>query len=1057
MPPNTSQPQADLDPDAPWRLTPGARRTRAQERAHGQSLLAALNRAAQLVLRARTPHDVYRVVGEGIVGLGYHAIVFTLAEDRSHLALSHLTLEPTRLQAVKDAAARWGWGDRFAVVPGGIHDTILSSEQPLFFENLVEPLVEGLPGTAHGLAARIAAMLGLEQAIYAPLRVDGEPQGLLVVSGTGLTKMDVPAVAAFASQAAIALENARLYQEVQEQKKEILRQAARAEALARTAARLNAQLDLSAVLNAVCEEAARGLGVPASTAYLYDELSQELAYAAGCGLPAECAGRWPSMARAAYDAFYHREGPLIVIPDVQATPDLLGASLLSDLDVRTFASAAMLRQEHLVGTLNVHTLGQVRHFSEEELAFLQGLADQAAVAIANARLFDESMRRAARQEALNAIIAAAAVTTELPALLETALDHALRALQVEGGAIWVEEQQIVCGLSAEVAAASIRVAQAAVQGSVEQAAVRDCGEWMSGEEVPHLDAEDVEPGIRAWLAAPIVAEEKCIGGLILVAPVPRLWSAEEVSLAEAVGQQLGGAAQRFRLLDEACEQALRVRQVLGTVPEGVLLLDVDLRILLMNAAARRHLRVLADAQWGEPLACLGRCPISALLAPPPQPGLWHEIEVEGTPCRVFEVNARSMGGRGQVNGWVLVLRDVSEQRRIEHEMHRQERMASIGQLAGGVAHDFNNLLTAIHGYAELLLSGLTSGDPLDWPSDQEMCEDLKEVIKAAERAASLTRQLLAFSRKQVLRPQVLDLNTVVAGMHNMLCRLIGEDIELVTALSPDLEQVEADPGQIEQVIMNLVVNARDAMPRGGRLVLETANVVLDEASVYAHPEARPGNYAMLAVSDTGVGMSIEALEHLFEPFFTTKERGRGTGLGLATVYGIVKQSGGNVQVRSAPQAGTTFKVYLPSIGKANHARGTDHLFAAFPRGTETILIAEDEEGVRELASRVLQRLGYAVLKACRPSEALLLGEQHKGPIDLLVSDVLMPEMSGQELVRRMVPARREMRVLYISGYTDRTLVEQGILEPGTDLLLKPFTPAALANKVRKVLDAAPAV
>jgi CheY-like chemotaxis protein len=385
-------------------------------------------------------------------------------------------------------------------------------------------------------------------------------------------------------------------------------------------------------------------------------------------------------------------------------------------------------------------------------------------------------------------------------------------------------------------------------------------------------------------------------------------------------------------------------------------------------------------------------------------------------------------------------------RQSEGQLRQAVKMEAVGRLAGGVAHDFNNILTAITGYSELALMNL---DPLD-----PVRHDVKDILAAAERATSLTHQLLAFSRKQVLHPQRLDLNQVVANLDKMLRRIIGEDIDLVTILGPELGAVMADPGQIEQVIMNLVVNARDAMPQGGNLTIETANADLDEAYARKRVQVQPGPYVMLAVSDTGVGLDRDSLDRIFEPFFTTKEAGKGTGLGLATVYGIVKQSGGYVGVYSEVGHGTTFKIYLPRLEEAAGAGPPAAGTAELRRGRETLLLVEDADLLRGLAREVLERAGYMVLEARNGAEALQVHQQHEGPIHLLLTDVVMPGMNGRELAEQLAPLEPEMKVLYMSGYTDDTIVQHGVLEPGVAFLQKPFSPAALTRKVREVLEAA---
>jgi two-component system, cell cycle sensor histidine kinase and response regulator CckA len=387
--------------------------------------------------------------------------------------------------------------------------------------------------------------------------------------------------------------------------------------------------------------------------------------------------------------------------------------------------------------------------------------------------------------------------------------------------------------------------------------------------------------------------------------------------------------------------------------------------------------------------------------------------------------------------------DVTERKTLESQLLQAQKMEALGQLAGGVAHDFNNVLTAIGGYAELLREDLAA--------DDARRADVDEILRATERAAALTHQLLAFSRRQVLAPRVLDLNAVVEDLDKMLRRLIGEDVELRIALAPKVGTVRADPGQLEQVILNLVVNARDAMPRGGKLTIETTNAELDESYAVEHPGVTAGPHVMLAVSDTGVGMDAATQAKIFEPFFTTKERGKGTGLGLATVYGIVKQSGGHIWLYSEPGRGTTFKIYLPQVDLAPEQLAQAPAARETPRGTETVLLVEDDEAVRNLARKRLEALGYTVLAASGGGDAIDLAAS-VGPIHLLVTDVVLPGMSGRELATRLVAARPGLRVLYTSGYTDEAVVHHGVLDPGIAFLQKPFMPAALARKVRDALE-----
>jgi len=396
-------------------------------------------------------------------------------------------------------------------------------------------------------------------------------------------------------------------------------------------------------------------------------------------------------------------------------------------------------------------------------------------------------------------------------------------------------------------------------------------------------------------------------------------------------------------------------------------------------------------------------------------------------------------------------REIGERERTEAALHRSEeqlrqsqKLEAIGRLAGGIAHDFNNLLTVILSYSDILLHGDIPAGPVR--------NGLEEIKAAGVRAATLTHQLLAFSRQQVLEPKVLDVNEVLTELSQMLKRVLGEDIELRLLLAPALDRVKADRGQLDQVVMNLVVNARDAMPQGGRLSIETANVALDETAGQNHFDVRPGSYVMLAVSDTGVGMDAATKAQVFEPFFTTKERGKGTGLGLSTVFGIVKQSGGSIYLYSEPGVGTTFKIYFPlaegPLGRTERpsaeTRGA--------RGSETILLVEDEEQVREVAAAILRAAGFHVLVAATPAEAILLCEESPERIDLLLTDVIMPKLNGRQLAERIRLLRPEVGVLYMSGYTDDMILNNGTLEVGASFIQKPMMPDSLTRKVRDVLD-----
>jgi PAS domain S-box-containing protein len=512
------------------------------------------------------------------------------------------------------------------------------------------------------------------------------------------------------------------------------------------------------------------------------------------------------------------------------------------------------------------------------------------------------------------------------------------------------------------------------------------------------------------------------------------------------------------------EEALRkseekFQELFDGAPVGYHEVDTEGRIIQVNRTELTMLGYTVEEMLGQPVW-------KFIVEEESPKALMAKITGVVPPGRQFERTYRRKDGtvlpvliedrllrdtEGRISGIRSTIQDITERKRAEGEkailqeqLRQSQKIEAIGRLAGGIAHDFNNLLTVIKGYSQLSLIELKEGDPLKG--------NIEEVKKAADRAADLTRQLLAFSRRQILEMRVLDLNTVLRDLDKMLHRLIGEDIELVTVFTDNLGRVKTDPGWVEQIIMNLAVNARDAMPSVGKLTIETANVELDEAYARGHIAVTPGRYVMLSVSDTGVGMTPEVRQQVFEPFFTTKEKGKGTGLGLSTVYGIVKQSGGNIWVYSEPRKGTTIKIYLPRVDEPLEELKERVVKEELPHGSETILVVEDEVEVRKLAVRILQRQGYTVLDAPDGDGALVICGERKDPIHLILTDVVMPGMSGRQLADRLGSFHPEMKVLYMSGYTDNAITHHGVLEKGMNYIQKPFTVDGLARKVREVLD-----
>ena len=573
-------------------------------------------------------------------------------------------------------------------------------------------------------------------------------------------------------------------------------------------------------------------------------------------------------------------------------------------------------------------------------------------------------------------------------------------------------------------------------------------------------------GLQACWSTPIVGSDgQILGTFAMYHEVPRQPSPDERELADIAARLAGVAIERARQQERLAGAESKYRRLVEQLPLGVYAFspaDEDKRLRglphYVNPQFEAMLGYSADDWRADPDLYTrvvhpddrDRVGTEIREARAGGDGFRSEYRMVAKDGHVVWVHDESVylrGDEGQLARVEGFLVDVTERKDLESSLLQAQKLDAVGALAGGIAHDFNNLMSAVIGFGELALGRMNAEDSVR--------AQVEQMVRAGERASAMTNQLLAFSRKQMLQPRVLDLNEVVSESEKLLGRLIEEDIELACVLAADLDAVEADRVQLEQVIVNLVVNARDAMPRGGKLTIETANIELDGNYAASHFDVEPGRYVMLAVTDTGLGMDTETQARIFEPFFTTKSQGEGTGLGLATVFGIVKQSGGDVSVYSEPGRGTTFKLYLPRADRRSDRRERTDPGSTWLEGCETILVAEDEELVRELVCEVLEACGYVVLAASSPTQALEVAAGRAGPIDLLLTDVVMPELSGGELAERLTALRPELRVLYSSGYPDDAVVRHGVLEADVAFLAKPFTPETLTRKVREVLDAGP--
>jgi PAS domain S-box-containing protein len=583
-----------------------------------------------------------------------------------------------------------------------------------------------------------------------------------------------------------------------------------------------------------------------------------------------------------------------------------------------------------------------------------------------------------------------------------------------------------------------------------------------GEDIPFIvvagpsELNRVLEGVRWWADEYLFTDRPARVGLVVRNALELRACREFKRRAEEALRQ---ADESLRASEERHRRQLEFASAINhSLGEGVYAVDRAGRLTFMNPAAERllgwteaellgrnmHQAVHFQHADGTPFRSED-CPLLGVLytGVPAQVGEDVFTRKDGRLITVAYSSA-PIRGSGEVTGAVIAFQDISRQKRLEAQYLQAQKMEALGRLAGGVAHDFNNLLTIISGYGDLLRNHLPEEDPAH--------PLLSAITTAGDRAASLTRQLLAFSRPRAAAPQVVDLKVMIAETVRLLRRLIGEDVEVVTVSEPDLGGVRADPGQVVQVLMNLAVNARDAMPRGGKIIIETRNFSMDESYVHTRPGLAVGHYVLLAVTDTGAGMPPEVRAQVFEPFFSTKEPGKGTGLGLAVVHGVVKQAGGHVEVYSEPGMGTTFKLYFPRVTGVPDSGPAHAAPAPLPCGSETVLLAADDDGVRPLAAYVLGRCGYTVLEARDGAAAVRVAEEHGGRIDLLVTDAVMPHMGGRELAERLRLACPGMKVLFLSGYAEEGVVGQGAVEAGAAFLQKPYSPASLAAKVRQVLD-----
>jgi len=747
--------------------------------------------------------------------------------------------------------------------------------------------------------------------------------------------------------------------------------------------------------------------------------------------------------------------------------------------LRSMIFVPLISKDQVIGILSLQA-GKPNTYGEKDVKLAERIGNQIAGAIANAQLFTEReaaekevLRQSALLEGMNRVLRETLTTQTDEEIAQVCLSVAEELTGSKFGFIGELNQTgrfdtialsdpgwISCKMPRSNAVAMIRDMEVrGIWGGV----IKNERSSIVNDPASHHDRVGIpesHPPLTSFLGVPLKMAGKTIGMIALANKEPGYDLVDQQSV-EALSTALVEALNRKRADEALRKSEIRFQELFDDAPVGYHELEVGGHINRVNRTELEMLGYAAEEMLGQPIWKFvvekeqSQETIMAKITGAVPPGRQFERTYrrkDGTAFPVVIEDRLLRNAEGGIIGIRSTIQDITDRKRTEEEvktleeqLRQSQKIEAIGRLAGGIAHDFNNLLTVIKGYTQLSLLDLKENNPL-W-------ENIQEIQKATQRATDLTRQLLAFSRRQILDPKVLDLNSLLRDTEKMLRRMIGEDIELVTQLSEDLGRVKIDPGQIEQVIFNLAVNARDAMPSGGKLTIETANVESDEGYALTHLGVIPGHYVKLSVSDTGVGMSREIQEKAFDPFFTTKEKGKGTGLGLSTVHGIVTQSGGKIWVYSEPGHGTTFKIYFPRIeGELDTLNGKKEM-DSFPGGSETVLLVEDDQSVRDLANRLLKQQGYSVLEAANGEEALRLAQDTAGErIHLLLTDVVLPQMGGKELADQLKISRPDLKILYTSGYTDYAIVHHGVLNSGTHFLQKPFSLKTLSQKVREALD-----
>ncbi|MGD2146352.1 MAG: response regulator [Anaerolineae bacterium] len=973
------------------------------ERAHSHRLLLALSQAGQAVQRARTPDEVYETVGTEVKRLGFDTTVLALVDEGQKLGVAHTTFEASSLKAAERLAGISVGRFRIPLSPGELLPGVLLGSETVFFDRATELVAQAVPSRLRLLVGRLAALLGLGQTIVAPLAVDERRIGLLVVTGESLTEADVRAVSIFANQAAIAVENARLLEA--EQKRRTI-----AETLRQAATVLSSTLEIHDVLDLILSQLREVIPFDSASIQRLEGDGLGIVGVQGFEDPDSVMGvvfpldpKFPN-----YDVVTSKV-PLTIKDVVEDRPHFRAeADVYGSERIRSWLGVPLMVKDQVIGMISLDRT-EVRPFSAEESELAMAFAHQAAIAMENARLYEEMQSLAGFNEEIVESVSEGITLTDTQGVV-TFANPAVAAL--------------LGSTPDELAGMHWRDFTPVDQQAVVQAADE---RRIRGE----ADRYEVELLRQDGLRVPV-----------LVAGAPRYDDtgafAGTLAVFTDIAEQKAAEEERTHLLAEIREQAHQLQQVVSAVPEGVLLADARRRVVMLNPAAEDALAVLTGGKWSEGLTHLGGRPIAEFLTTPPQ-RLWHEASADG---RAFELISRPVTEGTGPEGWVLVIRDVTQEREIRAQLRQQERLAAVGQLAGGIAHDFNNFLSTIMLYARIIL--------YHEDLSPKVTSAAETIVAESRRASNLVGQVLDFSRRSAVAAQTVDLASFYGEVCDLLEKTLPESIHLSTETAVEPCLIEADPTRIQQVLMNLAINARDAMPDGGELQIAVSRVAVT-------PDQEPpvvgmgvGEWVRLTVADTGMGITDEVRARMFEPFFTTKDRGQGTGLGLAQVYGIVRQHHGFIDVETAVGEGTAFQVFLPA-SRADDAVEEELLVVEAPGQGEMILLVEDHDDLREAGRQILEALGYRVLTATDGRDAL---EMLEGVlVDLLITDVVMPGMGGKALMRELRERYPDLPVVAVTGYTLEGEMEELRQAGFAGVLSKPLGAATLAQAARRALEA----